>query len=138
MEINTYEIKQSEGENICMFIKERLYDIIVRNNKNVKYEYERYVMEHTIEHYEHRLTHWKILWKLNWHYRIQKKTVPMLFFDIPWIKEDASMALEQSKDKSKGAFYNESKNEEKEIYPSESTRYLKNRPHWYAIEILSY
>ena len=50
-----------------MFIKERLYDIIVRNNKNVKYEYERYVMEHTIEHYEHRLTHWKILWKLNWH-----------------------------------------------------------------------
>ena len=68
MEINTYEIKQSEGENICMFIKERLYDIIVRNNKNVKYEYERYVMEHTIEHYEHRLTHWKILWcEIKWH-----------------------------------------------------------------------
>jgi predicted HAD superfamily hydrolase len=138
METNTYEIKQSEGENICMFIKERLYDIIVRNNKNVKYEYERYVMEHTIEHYEHRLTHWKILWKLNWHYRIQKKTVPMLFFDIPWIKEGASMALEQPQDKSKGAFYNESKNEEKQIYPSESTRYLKSRPHWYAMEILSY
>lgn len=64
-----------------MSIKDRLYDYVVRKNENVRYEYERYVMEHTIEHYENRRKHWKILWKLNWHYRIKGNNSPMLYFD---------------------------------------------------------
>lgn len=61
-------------------IKDNIYNFLVRKNENVKYEYERYVMEHTVEHYEHRFLHWKILWKLNWHYRVKKNTNPLLYW----------------------------------------------------------
>lgn len=64
-----------------MSIKDTLYNLVVRKNENVRYEYERYVMEHTIEHYENRGKHWKILWKLNWHYRVKKKKEPMMYWD---------------------------------------------------------
>lgn len=64
-----------------MSIKDKLYDYVVRKNENVRYEYERYVMEHTVEHYENRRKHWKILWKLNWHYRVKKKNEPMMYWD---------------------------------------------------------
>lgn len=57
------------------------YDYMVRKNENVRYEYERYVQEHLLEHYESRWKHWKILWKLNWHYRIRKKNEPLLYWD---------------------------------------------------------
>ena len=66
-----------------MSIKDKVYEWAVRKNKDVQYEYERYVMEHTVEHYENRGKHWKILWKLNWHYRICRKNSPMLYFDAP-------------------------------------------------------
>ncbi|EEG92498.1 hypothetical protein ROSEINA2194_03651 [Roseburia inulinivorans DSM 16841] len=56
-----------------MKIKKEIYDTLVRKDKNVQKEYERYVQEHIIEHYENRFKHWKILWKLNWHYRVVKK-----------------------------------------------------------------
>lgn len=59
-----------------------LYNFFVRKNKDVQAEYERYVQEHLVEHYENRLRQWKILWKLNWHYRIKKCSDPMLYFDI--------------------------------------------------------
>ena len=81
-----------------MSIKDRLYDYVVRKNENVRYEYERYVMENTIEHYENRGKHWKILWKLNWHYRVKKKNEPMMYFD-----------------KKEKSIINEKKNEEKNI-----------------------
>ena len=54
-------------------IKDSIYNFLVRKNENVQYEYERYVMQNTIEHYENRMKHWKILFKLNWHYRVKKK-----------------------------------------------------------------
>lgn len=63
-------------------VKDSIYNFLVRKNENVRYEYERYVMEHTIEHYENRMKHWKILFKLNWHYRVKKNTTPMLYWDI--------------------------------------------------------
>lgn len=63
-------------------IKDNFYNWAVRKNEKVRYEYERYVMEHTVEHYEHRFLHWKMLWKLNWHYRIRKKKTPLLYWDI--------------------------------------------------------
>lgn len=62
-------------------LKDKFYNWAVRKNENVRYEYEKYVMEHTEEHYENRLKHWKILWKLNWHYRVKKKELPLLYFD---------------------------------------------------------
>lgn len=62
-------------------LKDSIYNFLVRKNENVKQEYERYVMEHTAEHYENRLKHWKILWKLNWHYRVRKKTDSVLYFE---------------------------------------------------------
>ena len=62
-------------------LKDKLYDFVVRKNENVRYEYERYVQEHLVEHYEGRARHWKILRKLIWHYRVNKKNEPMLYWD---------------------------------------------------------
>ena len=53
------------------------YNYFVNKNENIKREYERYVMDHIDEHKKKRFAHWRVLWKLNWHYRIQKKTVPL-------------------------------------------------------------
>ena len=60
-----------------MSLKDKFYDFWVRKNENVQREYEAYVREHIDEHYTNRMRHWKILWKLNVHYRIKKKTVPI-------------------------------------------------------------
>ena len=57
------------------------YRYLVEKNPNVKYEYERYVQENLQEHYTNRLKHWRILFSLNWHYRVRKKTQPLLFWD---------------------------------------------------------
>ena len=57
------------------------YRYLVGKNPNVKYEYERYVQENLQEHYTNRLKHWRILFSLNWHYRVRKKTQPLLFWD---------------------------------------------------------
>ncbi|MGL6197860.1 MAG: HAD-IA family hydrolase [Lachnospiraceae bacterium] len=65
-----------------MGIREAVYNLLVRTNKNVQKEYEQYVKEHILEHYQHRTKHWKILWKLNSHYRIKKKESPLLYYDI--------------------------------------------------------
>lgn len=66
-------------------MKETIYNIVVRGNEHVRYEYERYVQEHLVQHYEHKLVHWKMLWKLNWHYRVKKSTEPMLYWDKKFI-----------------------------------------------------
>ncbi len=60
-------------------MKEMLYDFVVRRNKNVQYEYERYVMEHMAEHRKNRMEHWKILFRLYRHYVIRKKQEPVLY-----------------------------------------------------------
>ena len=56
-----------------------LYNYFVRKNKMVQNEYETYVMEHIDEHNTNRIKHWKILLKLNWHYRVKKKTEPLIY-----------------------------------------------------------
>lgn len=73
--------------------KDALYNWAVRKNENVRNEYERYVMEHTTEHYENRFKHWKMLWKLNWHYRVKKKSEPMLYFDNVLPKADSNVNI---------------------------------------------
>lgn len=74
-------------------LKDKIYNFLVRKNKNVQYEYERYVMEHIVEHYESRTKHWKILFKLNWHYRVKKISEPMLYPNT--IVENDSVVEEQ-------------------------------------------
>jgi len=88
-------------------LKDSIYNFVVRKNDNVRYEYERYVMEHIVEHYEHRLTHWKILRKLVWHYRIKKKTIPLLYKEnrtpkspgrvLPYLDGAESIATKRTK-----------------------------------------
>ena len=46
--------------------KDKIYNLLVRKNVNVQYEYERYVMENIKEHYESHFKHWIILFKLKW------------------------------------------------------------------------
>lgn len=84
-------------------IKDSIYNFLVRKNKNVQYEYERYVMEHTIEHYENRFKHWKILFKLNWHYRVKKEKNPMLYWNqtVEKIEEKSELQNNEKKIPSK-------------------------------------
>ena len=60
-------------------LKDRIYNYLVRKNNYVQYEYENYVMEHIKEHKINRLGHWIILLKLNWHYRIKKSKVYLIY-----------------------------------------------------------
>ena len=53
--------------------RENFYNFWVRKNSKVKYEYERYVMEHISEHHAKKLKHWMVLFRLNMHYRILKR-----------------------------------------------------------------
>lgn len=61
--------------------KDHIYDVLVRKNPNVQYEYERYVMENIKEHYEHHMKHLRMLFRLKWHYQIKKRTTPLLYWD---------------------------------------------------------
>lgn len=80
-----------------MKIKDGIYNYLVRKNSNVQYEYERYVCENLLTHYEHRWRHWKMLFKLNVHYRIKKSKEPMLY----WDKGTISITKQEINDKKK-------------------------------------
>lgn len=81
-------ISQEERLRFCFFVifhlseesmgklKEKFYNFFVRKNEAVREDYERYVIKNQEEHYSNRLKHWSLLLKLNWHYRIRKKTTP--------------------------------------------------------------
>ena len=58
-------------------------NFFVRKNGRVWYEYERYVREHMEEHHLHRIRHLRVLFKLNWFYRIKKGNTPYLYWDVP-------------------------------------------------------
>lgn len=62
-----------------MSIKDKLYDYVVRKNENVRYEYEKYVVDNIDEHNKRRFKHWKFLWKLFVHYRIKKRKEPLYY-----------------------------------------------------------
>lgn len=62
-------------------IKHKLYNNLVKKNKNVCYEYERYVKEHITEHKMHRFRHLYLLIKLKWFYEVKKQSGPFLKFD---------------------------------------------------------
>ena len=66
-----------------MNFKDKLYEYVVHKNGRVAYEYERYVREHIEEHKGLKLKHYWILLKLNWFYRVKKKTIPYMYDDTP-------------------------------------------------------
>lgn len=132
-----------------MGVHERIYNSLVRKNKNVQREYERYVMEHTIEHYENRMKHWKILFKLNWHYRVKKSNNPLLYFDSNLFedkKEDKELLLSQKVNhanvKTKQNVQPKKNAQQKDedlrhIIPL-SEKHGRLQPFWFAKNLLSY
>ncbi len=66
-----------------------MYNALVRKNGRVWYEYERYVREHMVEYHQNRFARLKILFKLNWFYRVKKGNTPYLYWDTPLIPEEA-------------------------------------------------
>jgi len=66
-----------------MCIKDKLHYFFVVKNNNIYSEYREYVGIHQAEHQKHRLKHWIVLMKLNWHYRILRKKTSYFNFTIP-------------------------------------------------------
>lgn len=62
-----------------MSLREIIYNELVRKNENVRREYEKYVIEHLEDHKKRRVKHWKILWELNWHYRVKGAENSLLY-----------------------------------------------------------
>lgn len=83
-------------------IKDYIYDFLVRKNKSVQYEYERYVMEHIEEHHTCRKKHWRILWQLTLHYRIKKETKPLLYSSIAYNQSVGNSTLRKNEGKRAG------------------------------------
>ena len=59
-------------------LKDKLYYLLVEKNPSIKKEYQDYVNAHKAEHAIGRGKSWKLLLKLNWHYRILRKKTPFL------------------------------------------------------------
>lgn len=59
-------------------IKDKLYYYLVDKNWGVGPEYHRYVDTHQEEHINNRWKSWWLLLRLNWHYRVLRKTEPLL------------------------------------------------------------
>ncbi|WP_026523897.1 hypothetical protein [Butyrivibrio sp. MB2005] len=64
-------------------MKEKIYGFLVRKNGRVWYEYERYVRENTKNGKRNRLKGYWVLLRLNWFYRVRKKQIPFLYWDVP-------------------------------------------------------
>ena len=60
-------------------IKDRLFYYFAEKNENIRREYSAYVIEHIEEHKRKRWKHWKVLIRLNWHYRILKRTSALYY-----------------------------------------------------------
>lgn len=130
-----WDRKYMGGEK--MGVHQKVYDGLVRKNENVQKEYERYVMEHTVEHYESRFKHWKILWKLNWHYRVKKKNEPMLYFD----GDNKKGLVKQKKNPQvESKISNEKKLSEKMPYleGAESELFMRKAPHYACRTLMEY
>lgn len=114
-----------------------LYNYFVKKNPDVQREYERYVMEHIDEHKKHRLAHWRVLWKLNWHYRVRKKTTPLLYLNNALntaicTKSTTSKAIESD------TTNNDSKIKLPYLIGSESKLYNKKEAHYIAKDFIVY
>ncbi len=59
-------------------LKDKMYYWLVIKNPAIREEYQNYVNTHQDEHFSKRTSSWKLLLKLNWHYRIKRKKTPYL------------------------------------------------------------
>ena len=59
-------------------IKDKLYWFVAQKNEGVNNEFGPYVEENRAFHHEFRHERWLLLARLNWHYRVLKKTTPLL------------------------------------------------------------
>lgn len=59
---------------LLVTIKNKLYYYFAEKNSLIRQEYEPYVEEHKEEHAKQPWKHWWMLIRLNWHYRILKRT----------------------------------------------------------------
>ena len=59
-------------------LKDKLYYYIVEKNSFIKRDYEGYVNNNLEEHRRNRLKSWLLLIKLNFYYRILRKSKPYL------------------------------------------------------------
>ena len=59
-------------------IKDKLYYVLVEKNPSIRDEYQGYVNANQEEHIIDRTKHWRLLMKLNWHYRVLRKETPLL------------------------------------------------------------
>lgn len=116
-------------------IKDRVYNFIVRKDENVRYEYERYVTENIKEHYENHIKHWKILWKLSWHYRFMKRNCPMLYWDK---EQQIEFEVENKSDSSLLQLNDSLPKKEGVLYKEESRLINQKEPHWLAMELMQY
>lgn len=55
-------------------LKDKLYYYFAERNWGVRREYGPYVDAHQEEHKKHRIRHWWMLVRLNWHYRVLRKS----------------------------------------------------------------
>ena len=58
--------------------KDKMYFYFVEKNWGVRREYKAYVDAHWLEHRKKRVSHWWILIRLNWHYRVCRSTEYLL------------------------------------------------------------
>lgn len=59
---------------MALKLKDQLYGFLVEKHPKINAEYKHYVGAHQEEHQKHRLKHWVLLLKMNFHYRVLKKT----------------------------------------------------------------
>ncbi len=57
-------------------LKDKMYYWLVIKNPSIRTEYQNYVNTHQDEHFKNRGKSWRLLLKLNWHYRIRRKKTP--------------------------------------------------------------
>lgn len=55
-------------------LRSRLFYVLAERNSHVAYEYNTYVNSHLEEHDKKPWKHWWMLFRLNWHYRVCKRT----------------------------------------------------------------
>lgn len=60
-------------------LKDKLYYYMVDKNWGVGPEYHRYVETHKEEHINNRCKSWWVLLRLNWHYRVLRRTTPLIY-----------------------------------------------------------
>lgn len=114
-------------------LKDKFYNFIVRKNERVRIEYESYVNSHLEEHHKNRMKHWQILMKINWHYRILRKTTPLV------LDNKSSLATSKSTSKSTSkAFCRTPLLINNPNCFSESQLTKRDQPHWMVMSLITY